>query len=64
MRYKAKIEAQLKINNLGSAWESMKTIVGLKDDKLKHIELNGYPSDLQLAQELNRFYVRFDTSIL
>lgn len=35
-RYKDKIEAQLKLKNLGSAWEGMKTITGLKErDKIK-----------------------------
>ncbi len=58
--YKEKIECQLKKNNLGSAWESMKTITGTKECSRKTVQLNGYNSDLGLAQSLNDFYVRFD----
>ena len=58
MRYKDKIENQLRMNNLGSAWSSMKTIVGLKEDGRTNIQLGGYNSDLQ---EFNEFYTRFDT---
>lgn len=31
LKYKDKIETQFRMNNLGSAWDSMKTIVGLKE---------------------------------
>ena len=61
--YKSKIEAQLRANNLGSAWDGMKTITGLKDSGRKKISLDGYNCDLQLAQSLNDFYGRFDTHI-
>ena len=60
LRYKNKIENQLRMNNLGSAWSSMKTIVGLKEEGRTNIQLSGYNSDLQLAEEFNGFYTRFD----
>ena len=60
MRYKDKIENQLRMNNLGSAWSSMKTIVGLKEEGRTNIQLSGYNSDQQLAEEFNEFYTRFD----
>ena len=58
--YKDKIESQLKANNLGSAWDGMKTITGLKE-KRKKVSLANYTSDLHLAQSLNNFYVRYET---
>ena len=63
INYKNKIEAQLKANNLGSAWDGMKTITGLKDRGRKTISLDGFNCDLQLAQSLNDFYCRFDSHI-
>ena len=39
MKYKDKIEKQLRMNNLGSAWSSMKTIVALKEDGRTNIQL-------------------------
>lgn len=38
----------------------MKTITGAKECSQKKIQLTGYNSDLELAQSLNDFYVRFD----
>lgn len=46
---------------MGSAWDSMKTIVGLKERGGGRPELDSYKSDSLLAQDLDRFYVRFDT---
>lgn len=59
-RYKEKIECQLRANNLGSAWDCMKTITGTKECSRKKIQLTGYNSDLELVQNLKDFYVRFD----
>lgn len=40
-KYKDKIETQLRMNNVGSAWDSMKTIVGLEVGYRSNIELKG-----------------------
>ena len=58
--YKYKLERQLSNNNLGSAWESVKNIVGLNDKSRKNIFLEGFTADSTLAQEFNKFYSRFD----
>lgn len=34
LRYKEKTQREMGNNNLGSAWDSMKTIVGLKRDNI------------------------------
>ena len=60
MKYKGKIEAQLRANNMGSAWDGMKTITGLKSNGRKKVALADYSCDKLLAQNLNDFYVRFD----
>lgn len=39
----------------------MKSIVGIKDKKNSEVVLDGFRCDKQLAQELNKFYLRFDT---
>lgn len=59
-QYKDKIESQLKTNNLGSVWDSMKYITGVKESTHKKIELSGYNTDLDLAQSLNDFFLQFD----
>lgn len=53
------MEHKLSNNLLGSAWDSIKTMVGLNDKK-KKVALEGFTSDISLAQELNQFYSRFD----
>lgn len=35
-------------------------MVGLNDNVKKRVSLDGFTSDLVLAQELNEFYSRFD----
>lgn len=60
IRYKEKLEAQLRANNLGSAWDGMNTITGLKESGKKKVSLANYNCDQQLAQSLNDFYARFD----
>ena len=55
-KYKEKIETQLQMNNLGSAWDSMKIITGTKKGDKRNIQLNGYKSDVLLAQSFNDFY--------
>ncbi len=62
-QYKEKIEGQLKTNNLGSAWDSMKMITRTKESSRKKVQLAGYNSDLELAQSLNDFYLRFDSCV-
>ncbi len=59
-KYKEKVEGDLRGNRLGSAWESMHTITGSKSKSNAPIKLVGYQSDIQLAQECNTFYTRFD----
>lgn len=59
-RYKEKVEGDLRSNRLGSAWESMHTIIGSKSKRNVPVKLAGYQSDIQLAQALNMFYTRFD----
>ncbi len=59
--YKLKVEHKLSNNLLGSAWDSIKTMVGQNDKKInKKVSLEGFTSDISLAQELNLFYSRFD----
>lgn len=58
--YKDKVERQLSNNNLGSAWDSVKNIVGLNDKSRKKTFLEGFTADSTLAQEFNQFYSSFD----
>lgn len=61
LRYKQKVEDKFRNNNLGLAWDSIRTMVGLTDDNVKkRLSLDGFTSDLVLAPELNKFYSRFD----
>ncbi|KAL2086367.1 hypothetical protein ACEWY4_017426 [Coilia grayii] len=61
-RYKSKLEQKMAENNLGSAWSSMKTIAGIKNQSSSsHISLEGFKSENELANALNCFYNRFDT---
>ena len=59
--YKEKLEDQLGNNNLGSVWDSMKTIIGTKEIRNSKLVLDGFTCDRKLAQTLNEFYLRFDT---
>lgn len=61
LEYKHKVELKLSNNSLGSAWDSVKKMVGLSDKTKKKLALNGYPTDSVLAHELNTFNTRFDT---
>lgn len=58
--YKLKVEYKLSNNLLGSAWDSIKSMVGLNDKTKKKVEMEGFTSDISLAHELNIFYSRFD----
>lgn len=58
--YKLKVEHKLSQNLLGSAWDSVKSMVGLNDKSKKKVALEGFSSDILLAHELNEFYSRFD----
>lgn len=60
LSYKRKLEDMLSNNNMGSAWDSIRSMVGLTDNVKKRVSLDGFTSDLVLAQELNKFYSRFD----
>lgn len=43
-------------NNLGSSWDSMKTIAGLQNLKSSSpVTLDGFSSDTELASALNQF---------
>lgn len=59
MNYKEKLENDLANNRLGSAWNGLKTIVGSETQSNKKVALAGFDSN-QLANEFNRFYLRFD----
>ena len=59
--YQEKLEEQLVNNNLGSAWDSMKTIIGTKKTGNPNLVLDGFTCDRKLAQTLNEFYLRFDS---
>ena len=59
--YQEKLEEQLVNNNLGSAWDSMKTIIGTKKTRNPNLVLDGFTCDRKLAQTLNEFYLRFDS---
>ena len=50
----------MQINDLGSAWDSMKIITCMEDCGMSNVQLTGYISDLELAQDLNKFYGIFD----
>ena len=54
------LEGRRENSHLGSAWDNMNTIVGLKERGRRKLEFEGKP-DSVLAEDLNRFYVRFDT---
>jgi len=59
--YKYKLENKMATNNLGSAWDSMKTIAGLQNLKSSSpVTLNGFSSDTELANALSQFHNRFD----
>lgn len=61
LNYKEMLERKLSQNNLGSAWDGLRTItVSIKKCKSR-VALSGAKSDKQLAQDLNEFYLRFDT---
>ncbi len=59
-KYKEKVKGDLRGNRLGSAWESMHTKTGSKTKSNAPLKLVGYKSDIQLAQEFNTCYTRFD----
>lgn len=58
LRYKEKIEADLRSNNLKKTWKGMKTLIGSND----RVVLDGFSSDKHLADEFNVFYSRFNNS--
>ncbi len=60
LNYKINLEKELSRNNLGSVWKGMTVITGYKGSETKIIQLPGYDSSSQLAEEINRFYLRFD----
>ena len=39
LKYKDRIELQSRVNNLGSAWNIMKTIMGLREGEQSRLEL-------------------------
>ena len=62
LTYKEKVEDKLSSKNPGSAWDVMKTMTGLHDSKCRtKVVLDGF-DDKTLADELNRFYLRFDVN--
>lgn len=62
--YKVRLESQMADNKLGSAWSSMKAILGYGCSKPNnYVILDGYNSKFEFANALNMFYNRFDTSV-
>ena len=63
--YTVKLEYSLADNNLGSAWSGMNKIVGLKHNVNKGtVCIEGFISNANLSNALNRFYSRFECFIL
>jgi len=60
--YKEKIEKDFGGRNLRSAWDGMRTVVGTSSEKNVKVALEGFSCDSLLATELNKFYLRFDTT--
>lgn len=60
--YKEKIEKDFGGRSLRSAWDGMETVIGTRREKNVKVVLEGFSSDNLLATELNKFYLRFDTS--
>lgn len=60
IKYKDKVEAEMGSNNLRFAWAGMKHMTGHCYSDCNKISLPGFSSDSQLANELNRFYLRFN----
>lgn len=60
LSYKQKVVYKLANKSLGSAWDSVRTKVGLNNKVKKKVALKGFSSNLALAQEFNMFYSRFD----
>lgn len=62
LNYRDRLEGELRQNKLRSVWDGLKTITGTKRRSNSRISLNGVAiSDKHLAQDLNSFYLRFDT---
>lgn len=61
-KYRKKIEAELGNSNLRTAWQGIKTMRGSHDRGSRKVRLNGFNSDIHLADELNAFYLRFDNN--
>ena len=60
--YTVKLEYSLADNNLGSAWSGMNKIVGLKHNVNKGtVCIEGFISNANLSNALNRFYSRFQS---
>ncbi|XP_049908650.1 uncharacterized protein nek6 isoform X1 [Epinephelus moara] len=60
LNYKEMLERKLGQNNLGSAWDGLRTITVSNKKCKSRVALSGAKSDKQLAQDLNEFYLRFD----
>ncbi len=59
MKFKGKVEDELRSGNSHNAWRGIKSMVGMQDKKRELF--NPDKPDSVLADELNQFYVRFDT---
>ena len=59
IQYKNKVEEELKNGSSRSAWRGIKSMVGMQDTK-KCLS-DPHKSDSALAEELNQFYLRFDS---
>ncbi|KAG7499465.1 hypothetical protein JOB18_039315 [Solea senegalensis] len=59
MQYKDKVQDEFRMGNSRSAWRGIKSMMGIQDKK-KRVS-NSDKSDSTLAEELNQFYLRFDS---
>ncbi len=60
MQYKDKVQDELRMGNSRSAWRGIKSMMGIQDKKetVSNTDKSGYT----LAEELNQFYLRFDST--
>ena len=61
--YKEKIESKLYDSDLKSVWNGMKLMTGLQKCNNNSVSSNGFTSNMQLADELNKFYLRFNVDV-
>jgi len=58
--YEEKIEHKYLNADQRAVWDGMKLMAGIQESTRCTLSLNGYTSNVCLANELNKFYLRFD----